>query len=326
MDKDIKRRLIGTGIALLTILSIGTFGYYFVSDGQYSLFTCLYMTVITITTIGFDEVIEMNDPASVRMFTMVLAFLGIGLLTYFVSTISVVFLEGHLRKTYKRIKMEKIINNMENHYIVCGIGRHSLHLMEELSYYSSKNVCIEISAEVIENVKKTFSDIYYVEGDASEDEILLKAGIEKAEGIFASTSDDNLNLVICLSARRLNPNIKIVSLCVNHRNMGKLRLAGANKVVSTNYIGGLRMASEMLRPSSTQVFDIMIGEKHKNIKIEEIIVTEKEDGKSIAKLKDTKFNDSLIIAIKSAGQLNFKPNGDTILNKNDELIVMRTPK
>lgn len=326
MDKEIKKRLIGTGVALITILSIGTFGYYFLSGEKYGLFTCLYFTVITITTIGFHEVIEMNDPTNVRLFTMVLAFLGIGLLTYFVSTVSVVFVEGHLRKTYKKIKMEKEIKNMEKHYIVCGIGRHSLHLMEELSYYSSNNVCIELDKEVIENVKKTFSDIYYIEGDASEDEVLLKSGIERAEGIFASTSDDNLNLVICLSARRLNPKIKIVSLCVNHRNMSKMKLAGADKVVSTNYIGGLRMASEMLRPSSTHVLDIVIGGKHKNIKIEEILVTDKEDGKSIANLKDSRFKESLIIAIKTADELNFKPNGDTILNKNDELIVLRTPK
>ncbi|MEZ4688981.1 MAG: NAD-binding protein [Ignavibacteria bacterium] len=155
----------------------------------------------------------------------------------------------------------------------------------------------------------------YIEGDASEDEVLIKAGIERAEGIFASTSDDNLNLVICLSARRLNPDIKIVSLCVNHRNLSKIKLAGANKIVSTNYISGLRMASEMLRPSSTHVLDIVSGEKHKNIKIEEIIVTDKEDGKSIANLKDSKFKDSLIIAIKSEDELNFKPNGSTILNK-----------
>ena len=326
MDKDLKRRLLGTGIALLTILSIGTFGYYFLSDERYNLFTCLYFTVITITTIGFDEVVLMEDQTNIRMFTMVLAFLGIGLLTYFVSTVSVVFVDGHLRKSFKKRKMEKNIKNMEKHYIVCGIGRHSLHLMEELSYYSTDNVCIEIDSEVIENVKKIFTEMSYIEGDASEDEVLLKAGIERAEGIFASTSDDNLNLVICLSARRLNPDIKIVSLCVNHRNLSKIKLAGANKIVSTNYISGLRMASEMLRPSSTHVLDIVSGEKHKNIKIEEIIVTDKEDGKSIANLKDSKFKDSLIIAIKSEDELNFKPNGSTILNKNDELIVLRTPK
>ncbi|MCB0726373.1 MAG: potassium channel protein [Ignavibacteriae bacterium] len=326
MDKDLKRRLLGTGIALLTILSIGTFGYYFLSDERYNLFTCLYFTVITITTIGFDEVVLMEDQTNIRMFTMVLAFLGIGLLTYFVSTVSVVFVDGHLRKSFKKRKMEKNIKNMEKHYIVCGIGRHSLHLMEELSYYSTDNVCIEINSDVIENVKKIFTEMSYIEGDASEDEVLLKAGIERAEGIFASTSDDNLNLVICLSARRLNPDIKIVSLCVNHRNLSKIKLAGANKIVSTNYISGLRMASEMLRPSSTHVLDIVSGEKHKNIKIEEIIVTDKEDGKSIANLKDSKFKDSLIIAIKSEDELNFKPNGSTILNKNDELIVLRTPK
>lgn len=326
MDLNLKRKLIGTGIALLTILSIGTFGYYFLAEGKYSLFNCLYMTVITITTIGFAEIVEMHDHIPLRLFTMVLAFLGIGLLTYFVSTLSVIFVEGHLKKTFKKMKMEKLINNMENHFIVCGIGRHSLHLLEELTYYKSNNVCIELSTEVIESVSKSFSDICYIEGDASEDEILLKAGIEKAEGIFATTSDDNLNLVICLSARRLNPKIKIVSLCVNHRNMAKIKLAGANNVISTNYIGGLRMAAEMLRPSSIHVLDIMIGEKHKNIKIEEISITDKEDGKNIGELKTGKFKDSLIIALKSRDDITFQPNDEKTVNKFDELIILKTPK
>lgn len=325
MDLTLKRKLIGTGIALIAILSFGSFGYYFLTDGKYDLFSCLYMTVITITTIGFHEVVEMNENIPVRGFTMLLAFMGIGLLTYFVSTLSVVFVEGHIRKTFKKMKMEKVISHMENHYIICGIGRHSLHLLEELTYYKSDNVCIEISNEIIEKVNKTFTDIYYIEGDASEDEVLLKAGIEKAEGIFATTSDDNLNLVICLSARRLNPKIKIVSLCVNHRNMAKIKLAGANNVISTNYIGGLRMASEMLKPSSTHVLDIMIGQKHKNIKMEEISVTDKEDGKKISELKVGKFKDALIIAVKSKDNLTFKPGDDFVVKMNDELILLKTP-
>jgi len=325
MDLTLKRKLIGTGIALLAILSFGSFGYYFLTDGKYDLFSCLYMTVITITTIGFHEVVEMNENVPVRGFTMILAFMGIGLLTYFVSTLSVVFVEGHIRKTFKKMKMDKVISHMENHYIICGIGRHSLHLLEELTYYKSDNVCIEISSETIEKVKKTFSDICYIEGDASEDEVLLQAGIEKAEGIFATTSDDNLNLVICLSARRLNPKINIVSLCVNHRNLAKIKLAGANNVISTNYIGGLRMASEMLKPSSTHVLDIMIGQKHKNIKMEEISVTEKEDGKMIGELKTGKYKDALIIAVKSKDNLTFKPVDDFIVKMNDELILLKTP-
>lgn len=325
MDLTLKRKLIGTGIALLAILSFGSFGYYFLTDGKYDLFSCLYMTVITITTIGFHEVVEMNENVPVRGFTMILAFMGIGLLTYFVSTLSVVFVEGHIRKTFKKMKMDKVISHMENHYIICGIGRHSLHLLEELTYYKSDNVCIEISNDTIEKVKKTFSDICYIEGDASEDEVLLQAGIEKAEGIFATTSDDNLNLVICLSARRLNPKIKIVSLCVNHRNLAKIKLAGANNVISTNYIGGLRMASEMLKPSSTHVLDIMIGQKHKNIKMEEISVTEKEDGKKIGELKTGKYKDALIIAVKSKDNLTFKPVDDFIVKMNDELILLKTP-
>jgi voltage-gated potassium channel len=231
MDSYIKKKLIGTGIAVLAILSLGTFGYYFLAEGKYDLFTCLYMTVITITTIGFAEIVEMNNHIPLRLFTMFLAFLGIGLLTYFVSTISVVFVEGHLRKTFKKRKMEKKISHMKDHYIICGIGRHSLHLLEELTYYNSDNVCLEISSDVINNVKKIFSEVFFIEGDASEDEILLKAGIERATGIFATTSDDNLNLVICLSARRLNPKIKIVSLCVNHRNMAKIKLAGENRKI-----------------------------------------------------------------------------------------------
>lgn len=324
MDSSIKKKLIVTGIVFASLLSVGTFGYYILTNGEYDLFTCLYMTVITVTTIGFEEAIELDNSVPLRLFTMFLAFLGIGLLTYFVSAFSLIFIEGHLRKSFIKRKMEKDLKNLEHHYIICGVGRHALHLIEELSYYKSNNVCIEIDHEVIEKVSKTFNDVYYVEGDASQDEILLKAGIQKADGIFASTSDDNLNLVICLSARRLNPKIKIVSLCLNHRNMEKIKLAGADKVISTNYIGGLRMAAEMVRPSSTNVLDIVLGGKYKHIKIDELLVSEENNGKKLSELTQSNYKNTLIIAIISDEKMIFNPDKDYLVKKSDQIIMLNS--
>lgn len=314
------------GIGLISILFIGTFGYWALTDGRTSLFNCFYMTVITITTIGFEEVIDMNDFVPARAFTIFLAFAGIGLLTYFVSSVSAVIIEGHLRESYKKRKMEKQICNMEKHFIICGISKHSQHLLEELSTTKRESVFIEIDKDKIKQVLQKIPNQCYIEGDSTHDEILLKAGLMKAKGLFAATNDDNINLVISLSAKRLNPLIKIVSLCINHHNTEKIKLAGADTIVSPNYIGGLRMASEMVRPAVTTFLDTMLRDKNKNLRIEQVDLDDQYDGKKITELNLKDYKNTLLIAVKSKDEMIFKPDDSLQLNKGDSLIVMTTPE
>lgn len=326
MKTEAKRKLILTFFALIVILITGTFGYWFLTGRENNLFLCFYMTVITITTIGFGEVIDMHNYYEARLFTVFLAFTGIGLLTYFVSTISVLIIEGEIRESYKRKKMEKEISKFENHYVICGVSRHSYHLIEELIDTNRESVFIEISRNVINNTLEKYPDMNYLEGDATSDEVLLKAGIMNAGGLFVSTSDDNTNLVICLSARQLNPGIKIVSLCMNHNNSDKMKLAGANNVISPNYIGGLRMASEMLRPSVTNFLDTLQKYKNKKLRIEQIDLKDKFADKKLIDLRLEDFKNTLVIALMKNDEWIFKPEDDIDIEIDDVLIVMTTPE
>jgi len=322
----ITKRLFLTGIGTLIMLVVGTVGYWYLTGQKQDLFICFYMTVITITTIGYNEVIDLTNYRGARIFTMFLAFSGIGLLTYFVSTVSALIIEGHLKESYKKRKMEKEIGKLEGHYIICGISNHSFHLIEELNDTGRKNVFVEVDGSVIHQVIKKFPSQYYIEGDATNDDVLVKTGIGRAKGLFAATNQDNLNLVISLSARRLNPDIKIVSLCVNHSNMDKIKLAGADIVVSANYIGGLRMASEMVRPTVTSFLDEMMRDKNKNLRIEQVDLNSSLAGKNIGDLKVNSLKDTLLIALKTDGLWVFKPEDNIEIKSGDSLIVMTTPE
>lgn len=324
MDITIRKRLLQTFVALLVVLFMGTIGYYSLTHGQIDLFTCFYMTVITITTIGFDEVIILENFPGSREFTIFLAFAGIGILTYFVSTVSAIVIEGHLRETYKKRRMEKSIDKLKGHFIVCGVGRHAIHLIEELIATQRQCVFVEMDDSVIKNVMRRFPMQLYIEGDATNDEVLLRAGIKNAKGLFASTSDDNMNLVICLTARNINPDIKIVALCTNNANQVKMKVAGADTIVSPNYIGGIRMASEMVRPTVTTFLDKMLHERD-NMRIDEVEMTESNDGMKISDFTKKDLKTTLIIAVNRNNELIFKPDDDFLISKGDSLIVMTVP-
>ncbi|MDQ3018958.1 MAG: potassium channel protein [Bacteroidota bacterium] len=325
MDLTLKTRLYQTGLAVLVLLAIGTSGYYFLTGGRYDLFTCFYMTVITVTTIGFDEIIDLENHPGARPFTVFIAFAGVVILTYFVSTVSAVIIGGHYRENYKKRKMQKTILDTKAHYIVCGIDSHTHHLIEELNSTERDSVCIDINSEKIKQLMKKYPSQKYVEGDATHEDTLIKAGVKNAAGLFAATSDDNVNLVISLLTRSINPDIRIISLCIYHDNKDKILLAGADNVVSPNYIGGMRMAAEMFRPIVTSFFDTILRDSNNNLRLEQITVNENYHGKKLTELKITEFKDSLFIAIKSNDELIFKPEDDFTVKQGDLLMIMTTP-
>ncbi|MEO8210163.1 MAG: potassium channel protein [bacterium] len=325
MDLTLKTRLYQTGFAVIVLLTIGTLGYYFLTDGNYDLFTCFYMSVITVTTIGFDEIIDLEHFTGARPFTVFIAFAGVVILTYFISTVSAVIIGGHYRENYKKRKMQKNIMDTKGHYIICGIDSHSNHLIEELMSTQRDSVCIELDPDVIKNLVKKYPSQKYVEGDATHEDILIKAGVKNAAGLFAATNDDNINLVISLLTRRLNPAIRIISLCITHGNKDKIMLAGADNVVSPNYIGGMRMAAEMFRPIVTSFFDTILRDTNNNLRLEQITLKENYHGKRLVELKLGEFKDSLFIAIKSNDELIFKPEDDFEVKQGDLLLIMTTP-
>ena len=314
------------GVLLAGIVIAGTVGYRLLGGDEYTLFDCLYMTIITISTIGYGEIIDLSDNQAGRVFTIFIALGGIGVLFYVLSNFTALFVEGELSESFRRKKMEKNIGKLTDHYIVCGVGRVGRHIVHEL--HSTKRPCviIEPHRDTLAGVLDLLDNQVYVEGAATEDHTLKMAGIEKARGLFAVAGDDNANLVISLTARGLNPNIKIVARCTLLDNIEKMKKAGADSVISPNFIGGLRMASEMIRPHVVSFLDTMLRDKDKNLRVEEIAVPQKFIGKQVAELNLKQLKQTLLLAIKTSAADDWihAPPDDYVLREKDTMIFMAT--
>ncbi|MDA8340457.1 MAG: potassium channel protein [Nitrospiraceae bacterium] len=326
ISSEIYKKFLWAGISLVFVLVIGTVGYWFVGRGQYSLLDCLYMTVITIATIGYGEIIDMSGNPAGRGFTIFIALFGIGTLTYILSNFTAFIVEGELNETFRRRKMEKIIKKFKDHYIVCGIEGVGFHIVSELYDTKRPHVIVDIDRKKIEKILETFQERVYIEGDATDSDTLLKAGIMEAKGLFAVSGDDNQNLVISLTAKQLNPNTRVVARCHDLKNIDKVKKAGADAVVSPTFIGGLRMASEMVRPTVVSFLDIMLRDKDKNLRVEEIPVPESFVGKAIADLQLKKYPNMLLLAVRTKDDWIFNPSDDYVIKPENALIFMATPQ
>lgn len=316
------RRFIWTVPIFFSVLIIGTTGYYFISNGEASFIDCLYMTVITVTTVGFGEIIDLHNKPYGRVFTMLIAFTGIGTLTYILSSITAFIVGGELKEVYRRKKMNKQALTLNNHYIVCGIEGVGHYIVKELIATNRPHIIVDNSEEHINVLLRTIDEKVYIIGDAMDDSTLKEAGIERAAGLFAVTGDDNHNLVICLSAKQLNPNIRVVARCRQINNMDKIKKAGADSIVSPQFIGGLRMASEMIRPAAVNFLDAMLR-GNKNLRVEDIAIPDTFREKTVLELR----LNVLLMAVKTINdEWVYNPSQEYMVKSGDSLIVLCTPQ
>lgn len=324
--KQIYSRFIKAALAIFAILLVGTMGYHIVTDGQYSYFECFYMVFITVTTIGFGETIDLTANTTGRIWTIIVALSGIGVLFYSLSNATAFFVEEEITKTLKRRKMDKKIGKLKDHFIICGAGLVGYHVIDELFKTERDFVVVELDTSHLGKITQDFPNQPIIEGNATEEKTLKKAGIERAKGLFAVTDDDNQNLVISLTARDLNPKLKIVSRCIDLEHAEKIKKAGADSVISPNFIGGLRMATEMIKPTVVSFLDTMLRDRQKNLRVEEYTVPEAMQGKTISDLplKDCKY--ILLMAIKTNQEWIYAPGMDYKLEGGDTLIFMATPQ
>lgn len=323
---NIYKKFLWAGFFLFSILMLGTVGYWFIGGKNYSMLDCLYMTVITIATIGFNEVIDLSGNPIGRVFTILIAFSGIGALTYILSNFTAFIVEGELNETFRRRMMEKIIKKLKNHYIVCGVEGVGIHIINELHDTKRDFVIVDLEIGKIEKALHDFKDSIYIVGDPTDNETLIRAGIKEAKGLFASSNDDNHNLVISLTAKQLNPDIRVIASCNEHKNVEKLKRAGADSVVSPTYIGGLRMASEMVRPTVVSFLNIMMRDREKNLRVEEVEVPEYFAGKTLSDLNLKKHPNILLLAVRTVDDWLFNPPDNCPVEKGDFLIFMTTPE
>lgn len=325
MFRELLRKFRLPFLLLLIVLISGTAGYWFVGGGKHTLLDCFYMTVITILTIGYGEIIDLTNNSWGRLFTIVIAFTGIGTATYIISTFTALIVEGQLKETFKKRRMEKSIKKLNEHYIVCGAGRVGSVILNELISTGRPCVIIDRDEEIIQLISDKYPELIAIAGDADLEEVLEKASVKTASGIFAATGDDNQNLVISLTAKYINPNIRVVARCLEAANQQKMRKAGADTVITENYIAGMRMASEMIRPTVVSFLDKMLADKDKNLRVEEIKVGKRYSGKKIADIEMDKFCDTLILAVTFDNNWTYSPKGDYTLNDGCSIVVITTP-
>ncbi|MHA1939797.1 MAG: potassium channel family protein, partial [Candidatus Thorarchaeota archaeon] len=206
-NSRVYRRFILAGLVLIGVLSVGTAGYWLIGERQPSFLDSLYMTVITISTIGYGEIIQLSDNPTGRVFTIFIALGGISVLFYIITNFTAFVIEGDLKDSFWRRKMEKMAKDFRDHYVVCGLGTVGTHIANELSATRRPYVIVDTDKGNLERLPDDFRNQVFIEGDATDDNALLKAGIERAKGLFAVTGDDNQNLVVCITARQLNPGL-----------------------------------------------------------------------------------------------------------------------
>lgn len=309
-------------ILLLLVLVSGTFGYMFLGDEK-TVIDGFYRTINTILTIGRGNP---DIQTETKIFTIIIALAGVGTGTYVLSSITAAIVEGYLKETYKKRQIKKIINKMENHYIVCGSGRVGLEVANEL--YSTKRefVIVEKNQGKIDEMEKKYKGVPVIFGDADNEDTLISAGIKTAAGLFATTADDNQNLVISLTAKYICPNVRVIARCLESDNMNKIKKAGADSVITESTIAGMRIVSEMVRPASVTFLDKMRNDSEKNLRVEEIPVHECHCGKKIAELQLERFPNSLLIAVVSESEeWLFIPAKEVVIGQNNKLVIITNP-
>jgi len=323
ISRRIKLSFIGSAVALAAVLSIGTVGYRIIGGPEYSLLDCFYMTFTTIATIGFGEIIDMSHKPEGRIFTVIIAVFGIGAFLNLFSTTTAYILEGDMNQALRRRRMHKLIDQLRDHYIICGIGRVGGNVALELSHTARDFVGVDASTPALERYEEKFPDHLYLLGDGGDDDILLKAGIKHAAGVFAVTGDDNQNIVIALTAKQLNPRVRVVARCHEVRNIDKARKAGADATVSPDFTGGLRIASAMVRPTVVSFMDEML-KSNENLRVEEIRVPDGFSGRRLDQFGAAS-RDFLFVAVRELGEWQFNPPPEFMVKPGHILVVIATP-
>ncbi|MCE9551634.1 MAG: potassium channel protein [Betaproteobacteria bacterium] len=310
-------------LSLVLVMVIGTLGYHIIGGPQYSWVDCFYMTFITVATIGFNEVIDLSNSPVGRLFTVFVAIFGIGAMTYLLSALTAFILEGDINEAWRRRKMQSKIEKLKDHYIVCGIRRVGINVAHELESTNRASVIVDQDLERIEHYLSLHPEQLYLHGDPTDNDVLLAAGVERAVGIFAVAADNSQNLVISLSAKQINPKLRVVARCHDVKNFDKTRRAGADEIVSPDFIGGMRIVSAMVRPNVVSFLDDMI-KSDENLRMEEVVIPSGFSSELLT-LFNPDLSDCILLAIKQGGKWAFNPAMQHTVHSGDILMVMTTP-
>jgi voltage-gated potassium channel len=326
-----RRRMIGALLLLVSVVVVGAFGYWYIgwvqAPGVWAFDDCIYMTVITISTVGFGEILDFATIDGGREWTLVLLVFGVAADLYVLSTITSFFVEADFGNLRRWRKQERRMKDIANHHIVCGVGRTGIHVVNEL-------VAIGEHVLVVDHNEAALAELYErgvltVVGDATDDDVLDRAGLRRAKGIVATLDDDKTNMFVVVTARQSNPKLRIVAKAMSPGAADKLRRAGADAVVTPAFIGGMRIASELVRPTVVRFLDEMLRDKDARLRIEEATVREASAlaGKTLreANLRDE--TGVLVLAVRSeGGTVSYVPDSELRIEAGHTLIAIGTPE
>jgi len=263
LTATVKRMVYGL-IAMTIVVVGGGVGYYLIGGGLWRLRDCIYMTVITVTTVGYGEVLQGMDKVEyARGFTIVLLLFGTGTIVFFASTITAFIIEGDLKNALFANKLKKRMKKMKDHVIVCGAGSTGRNVIEELIATGVPVIAIDTRESELREIadRHPKASFTYICGDATDDDIISQTHLPEARGLVAALSSDKDNLYLTVSARQTNPGARIIARCAELSHVEKIKRAGADAVVSPNFIGGMRMVSELLRPAVVAFLDDMLRDR-----------------------------------------------------------------
>ncbi len=322
-EPTLLRRLRMVLILLAILIAFGTGGYMTLE--QWSVHDALYMTVITLSTVGYGEVRPLTQAG--ELFTMLMIFGGVGVLAYSFSTVTDYIVAGELQGYLRRRRTERKIAHMQEHTIICGYGRVGRQVVEELHANEVRLVVIDVDLALAAELEPM--GILFVAGDASDDHVLESAGLSRAAGLCSCLPNDATNVFVVLSARQKRPDVFILSRCNQPENQDKLRIAGADKVINPYVTTGRQMATQLLYPSVMDFLDVVIRRDDLELRLQEIIV-----GESSSLVHNTlgdahvrsQTGVNVLAVRRDKRTFDTNPGGDFVVEAGDALVCLGTPE
>lgn len=311
-------RLIWAFLTLLLIIVTGTLGLAYFEN--WPLFDALWVTIVSLTTTGYGDILPRTIPG--RAFLLLVLIIGVGVVAYAMGAIINILVETQVSRIMERNKMLKAIKALENHIIVCGAGRVGSYVAQVLKSERVPYVLIDIDEELIAHRQEEGHLVLF--GDATEDDVLLVAGIQKAQGVVCALSEDAYNVFIALTARAINPGLKIVARAEKPETIEKMRRAGADKIISPAQIGGYQMAMSILKPATVDLVDTLFTSRDLQLQLEEIEVEESSPiaNKEIREIFNREHHNIIVVSIIRKDYIKMNPRGKDVILSGDTLVLI----
>jgi len=329
----LRKRLLLAITLLLGLIVVSTTGYRLIGGPSVSFLQALYMAVITLAGVGYGEIVDTSHNPALRVFNIGIVLFGVAITVYVFSVVAAFLVEVEFSNPFWRRRMQRHIDELSGHHIVCGLGDTGRHAAAELQKTNTPHVVVDLSEENLKKLKElhpeALREMLYVVGDATEEDILEKAGLSRAKGLIAALPLDKDNLVVTVIVRQRFPKMRIIARSAERKFSERMLRAGANSTVSPSHIGGLRMASELIRPHVVGFLDTMLKEQGRTLRVEEIEVkpTSPWAGSALHELNLKGRYNLLVLGLKrplaeDSSDLLINPPDNSILDKEQIIIAM----